>query len=111
MSTRSPEQLRWDVAYTLAVHGVPRRVLFRLLDSPAYTRNIHRFAELARQVRRVSRWKIAIADRMSGRPNLLRQYFENTNRDAASGEDLIQPNFDASPFSQPMRAPLSASGS
>lgn len=111
LPSRTPEELRWDIAYTFAVHGVPRAVIFKLLDSPAFTRNVHRFARLARQLRQVARWKTAVGDRLAGRPNLLRQYFENTNRDQASGEDLIQPNFDNSPFSRPLSRPVSAAGS
>ena len=87
LPSRTPDELRWDVAYSLAVHGVPRALVTRLLDSPAYAHNIRRFAGLARQLRAAARWKIRrSADRIIGRPNLLRQFFENTNRDLASGE-------------------------
>src|SRR5207248_9358608 len=110
LPSRTPEELRWDIAYTFAVHGVPRAVIFRLLDSPAFTRNHLRFAQLARQLRQVSRWKTAVGDRLARRPNLLRQYFENTNRDQACGDALIQPNFDNSPFSRPLPPPVSATG-
>ena len=54
---RMPEQLRWDVAYTLAVHGVPRAVLHRLLDSPLFMKHLGRFAQMARGLRAASRWK------------------------------------------------------
>jgi len=105
LPSRSSDELRWDVAYSLAVHGVPRALVTRLLDSPAFARNIRRFARLTRQLRATARWKTEMVDRIVGRPNLLRQYFENTNRDLASGEDLIQPNFDSSPLSQRLHVP------
>jgi radical SAM superfamily enzyme YgiQ (UPF0313 family) len=102
LPSRSAEELRWDVAYTMAVHGVPGRVILGLLDSPRFTRNLPRFAEVMRGVRTTARWKTDVVDRLMRRPNLLRQYFENTNRDTAAGDDLIQPNVDSSPFNRPV---------
>jgi anaerobic magnesium-protoporphyrin IX monomethyl ester cyclase len=105
VDTRAPEDLKWDVAYTMAVHGVPRRVIFRLLDSALFKDNIHAFARLMRRVRAAARFKVRVTDALAGRPNLLRQYHENTNRDAVPLPAVIQPNFDNSPFSQPLGEP------
>lgn len=105
VDTRSPEDLKWDVAYTMAVHGLPRWVIFRLLDSALFKDHIYAFARLMRQVRAASRFKMRLTDALAGRPNLLRLYQENTNRDVARPRSVIQPNFDNSPFSQPLGEP------
>jgi hypothetical protein len=101
-AARSPEQLRWDIAYTLAVHGFPRALLLRLIDSPLFTKNIDAFAKLARQLRVAARWKTRWVDRWVGRLTLLDEYVANTDRDPGSVGDFIQPNFDNSPFSRPV---------
>jgi anaerobic magnesium-protoporphyrin IX monomethyl ester cyclase len=99
---RTPEQLRWDIAYALAVHGVPRGVIHRLLDSPLFPKHIQRFAQLARRVRALGQWRWRVTDRLSGRPNLLELLIDNTNRDRLAGDDLIiQPNIDSGPFKYP----------
>lgn len=99
---RTPEQLRWDIAYSMAVHGFPRSLINRLLDSPAFTKNIYVFARLMRQVREFSRHKARLLDRFAGRINLPDLFVINTNRDPSSPGEYTQPNFDNSPFSQPV---------
>jgi radical SAM superfamily enzyme YgiQ (UPF0313 family) len=101
---RAPEQLRWDIAYSMAVHGFPRALILRLVDSPAFTKNIHFFARIMRQVRELSRRKSRLLDRFAGRVNLPELFVINTNRDPTSPGDYTQPNFDNSPFSQPVGA-------
>jgi radical SAM superfamily enzyme YgiQ (UPF0313 family) len=97
---RTPEQLRWDVAYTFAVHGVPRGVIHRLLDSAFFTKHIRRFAQLAQKMRAGSQWKGHMIERLTGKLEIFRLLVDNTNRDRAAGENLmIQPNINASPFS------------
>jgi radical SAM superfamily enzyme YgiQ (UPF0313 family) len=104
LDLRTPEQLRWDVAYTLAVHGVPRRVVHRLLDSPRFMRHLERFADAARGLRTVARWKDRMLGRLAGRPSLIALLIANVVRDQTFGENLdIQPNFDFGPFAKPRR--------
>lgn len=104
MDVRGPEQLRWDVAYTFAVHGVPGWLVHKLLDSPAFTRHIRGFARVARALRATGRWRGRLGDRLARRPNILQLIIDNTNRDQAAGEDVTtQPNIDSSPFSAPLR--------
>ena len=106
VSTRSREDLGWDVAYCMAVFGVPVPVIKRLLRSPAYYRRIKDIAWFLRQVRTVRASKLRVQDALHRRPNLLQEMWANTNRDQASRTDLtiMQPNFDNSPFSQPIRS-------
>ncbi len=105
MATRPLEQVRWDVAYTLAVHGVPRAVLHRLLDSAFFMRHIRRFARLARAMQATARWRDRMLDRFQNRPAIMQLYLENTNRDQADGDAMsVQPNIDNSPFAQPIPA-------
>ena len=100
---RAPEQLRWDVAYTMAVHGVPRAVLHRLLDGRLFMQHLQRFARVARRMQATARWKDRVVDAAFGRPSFLQLLIENTNRDRAGDGDLsIQPNIDNSPFAQPI---------
>lgn len=101
-TARTPEQLRWDIAYTLAVHGFPRALLLRLLDSPRFTEHIGTFAAFTRRLRLAARWKARLVDRLAGRLTLLDEFVANTDRDPGSGGDYIQPNFDNSPFSRPV---------
>lgn len=103
---RTPEQLKWDVAYTFAVHGVPRAVIHRLLDSSFFINHLHRFAQIALGLRAVGRWKGRMKERLSRakKPEIFQLIVDNCNRDRVAGEDLvIQPNFNASPFTKPHR--------
>jgi anaerobic magnesium-protoporphyrin IX monomethyl ester cyclase len=98
LESRTPEELRWDIVYALAVHGVPKKILINLSSSSLLSNNIQRFAQLARQIRDLSRFKMRIVDTVARRPNLLYQYWANTNRDDAFPSAFIQPNFDNSPL-------------
>jgi len=102
MNERTPEQLRWDVAYALAVHGFPHAMIVRLLDSPSFATHIHRWANWMRTLRDLSRRKMGWVDYFKDRPNLAWQFDRNINRDGASGGDFQQPNIDNSPFSKPI---------
>jgi hypothetical protein len=102
VNTRSPENLKWDVAYTMAVHGIPKSAILRFVRSRSSLRHVYRAASMMRRLRDASRLKIRLTDQLRGRPNLLRQFQENTVRDHAPGSATIQPNFDNSPFSQPI---------
>jgi hypothetical protein len=109
MGHRQPDQLRWDVTYTMAVHGVPSKVIHWLLDSPIFMQSIGRFAQIARRMQASGRWKDKMVDRLKGRPNILQLLIDNTNRDQLKGGDLtIQPNVDCSPFAQPNKRPQRA---
>jgi radical SAM superfamily enzyme YgiQ (UPF0313 family) len=103
LPSRSPDELRWDVAYAMAVHGVPTRLIRRLMASPRYDRWLPRLADLTRRGREWARRKQRAVDAIAGRPHLLWMYWANTNRDDAfpSGPN-IQPNFDNSPLSAPL---------
>jgi Radical SAM superfamily len=98
VDSRSPEQLRWDVAFSMAVHGFPRQLIHRLLDSPSFTRNIYGWAAWMRRIRNLSRRKLAWTDYFRGRPNVALQFDRNINRDGSSGGDFLQPNIDNSPL-------------
>ena len=103
---RTPEQLRWDIAYTFAVHGVPRAVIHRLLDSGLFMKHIYRFGQIARGLREAARWKGRMVERLTGKPEIFRLLVDNTNRDHAYGVDLtIQPNIGNSPFNRPLPRP------
>jgi radical SAM superfamily enzyme YgiQ (UPF0313 family) len=102
VNTRPPEQLRWDIAYAMAVHGFPRSFIFRLIDSQRFMKDIYRWARLLRGVRLLSRRKLDWVDSMLSRPSPARQLDENINRDGYSGGEFLQPNIDNSPFSKPI---------
>jgi radical SAM superfamily enzyme YgiQ (UPF0313 family) len=101
MQNRSPEDLYWDVLYAMAVHGVPGWLIARLMKGNLVRRHIRQFARLMRRVRALARWKTRQVDRLVGRPNLLEQYFLDTNRDDTPAEPVVHPNFDQSPLSVP----------
>lgn len=98
VTTRAPENLRWDIAYTMAVHGVPERVVLEVTRSRYFRRNIIGFTKAMQRLRQAAAWKMRLTDRMKGRLNLLQMYAENTVRDHAPGSAVIQPNFDNAPF-------------
>ncbi len=100
MSQRGPENLRWDIAYTMAALGVPKAVVMRVIHSKAFGPNVHRIAVVVRRLQEASRWRMRVQDRRAGRPNLLQMYAENTVRDFSPGSmSVVHPNFDNSPFS------------
>lgn len=106
---RLPDQLKWDIAYTFAVHGVPQPVISRLLDSPFFVKHIARFAQIARGLRAVGRWKSRVLGQLTKQPDILQLIIDNTNRDQVAGEDLvIQPNMHNSPFNRPLPRPARA---
>lgn len=106
MAARSPEQLRWDATYTMAVHGVPRAVIHWLLDHSFFMRHIDRFAQFARYLQELGRGKDRLVDRFKQRPNILQLLIDNTNRDQV-GDLTTQPNVDCSPLARPpRRSPL-----
>jgi hypothetical protein len=106
VGSRSPENLAWDVAYEMAVHGVPPRVIRGLMRSPTYRHHLGSVARVMRSVRTVTRRKNRLVDAVIGRPNLLHMYWANTNRDEAARESLVHPNFDNSPFGRPIEPAL-----
>jgi hypothetical protein len=86
----------------MAVHGFPRALIFRLIDSQRFMKDIYRWARLMRGVRMLSRRKLDWVDSMLSRPSPARQLNENINRDGYSGGEILQPNIDNSPFSKPI---------
>jgi anaerobic magnesium-protoporphyrin IX monomethyl ester cyclase len=67
-SARTPEDLRWDVAYLMAVYRMPAWLVNRLLDSPALApRHVHRAASVMRRVRSTSRVKARFAYTVLGK--------------------------------------------
>jgi hypothetical protein len=108
MSERSPENLKWDVAYTMAAHGVPKAAILRLIRSRFFIPNIQRFAAAMRQLVAAARWKRRTHDRLIGRENLLQMYAENTVRDFSGGSaSVVHPNFGKEPFGS---APVAVEG-
>ncbi|HLK11727.1 MAG TPA: radical SAM protein [Candidatus Binatia bacterium] len=104
VSSRAPENLRWDVAYTMAVHGVPERMALRVTRTRFFRRHLHRFVRAMRGVQEASRLKARLVDTVMRRPNLLMMFRDNTNRDSSPGAPSVQPNFDNSPFGHPIPA-------
>jgi radical SAM superfamily enzyme YgiQ (UPF0313 family) len=102
MASRSEEELYWDVAYAMAVHGLPKAFILRLLDTDLYRRNVRRFARQMRRLRTAARAKGRVVDFLARRPNLIYQFWADTNRAEMPVDAVIQPNFDSSPFSQPV---------
>lgn len=107
LPSRTPEELRWDVAYAMAVHGLPTGAIRAMLASPHYDRWLPRLAQLTRRLRDWSRFTTRTRDRIAGRPNLLYMFWANTARDDAfpSGPN-IQPNYDNSPLSAVREEPV-----
>ncbi|GBD26893.1 2-hydroxyethylphosphonate methyltransferase [bacterium HR30] len=104
MPIRSPENLYWDVLYTMAVHGFPRWLVTRLAKGRLLRRNVRQFARCMRWVSTLGAWKQRVADRWAGRPNLLDQYFLNTNREDVPAEPVVHPNFGLAPLTLSTRA-------
>jgi hypothetical protein len=102
LSSRRRAVLAWDVAYAMAVHGMPREFIFRLIDTGVLERHALLFARIMRRVRALARRKARIVDRIARRPNLLQHYFANLNRREAPADVTLHPNFDNSPFSTPL---------
>jgi anaerobic magnesium-protoporphyrin IX monomethyl ester cyclase len=107
LPSRTPDELRWDVAYAMAVHGLPTGAIRTMLASPRYDRWLPKLAQLTRHLRDWSRFKTRTLDRVVGRPNLLYMFWANTARDDAfpSGPN-IQPNYDNSPLSAVREHPV-----
>lgn len=102
MNDRDEAELYWDVAYGMAVHGVPAPLIRRLMDTEFYSRHIRGLTRQMRRVRKVARAKQRLADRLARRPNLLQQFSDDATRTEAPAAGAVQPNFDSSPFSQPV---------
>jgi hypothetical protein len=108
---RSTEDLRWDVAFTMAVHGFPRWFVYGLLRSDLLPRHIHRFVALMRRVCAAARLKGRAVNWLRRRPDLFQQLWMNTNRKGSTAELVVQPNFDNSPLSIPVEKPRTVSAS
>ena len=63
---RSIEDLRWDVAYMMAVYRFPRWLVEALVRRPVFRRHIHRAAEGMRHLRTIAHWKARVAHRVTG---------------------------------------------
>lgn len=100
-STRPADALYWDVLYAMAVHGFPRALVVRLMETAVFRRRVRDFARVMRRVRAAARWKTRLVDALAGRPNLLYQYWADTNRGDAPAQLNLQPNVDSSPLSAP----------
>ncbi|MCX8071241.1 MAG: B12-binding domain-containing radical SAM protein [Candidatus Binatia bacterium] len=103
MEARGPEALYWDVLYAMAVHGVPRWVILRLMKGSLIRRHLRQFVRLARWAGSLAQWKKRHVDRWVGRPNLLDHFFINTNREDVPAEPVVHPNFGQTPFSVPQQ--------
>jgi radical SAM superfamily enzyme YgiQ (UPF0313 family) len=103
VETRSPDELAWDVSFAMAVHGFPAPIIHRLRRSGLMRDNIHAFIRLMRAVRVTARGKTRALNWLFGRPDLFHQHWRNANRETSAAELVIQPNFDNSPMSSPLR--------
>ena len=101
VESRSVEQLSWDVAFILALHGVPKGAIRRLRSSSLLRKNIWTFVHLAQRFHNVARKKAELMSRLRGRPDLVVQHVTNSNREEMAVEPVVHPNFDNSPFARP----------
>jgi radical SAM superfamily enzyme YgiQ (UPF0313 family) len=94
---RRPETLRWDIAYEMAVQGVPRRLIKPFMRSRLFNRNMRRIANGVTRMGRITRY-------LTGQ-RLVDDWAKNTVRDLSPGlsTDDIQPNVDSAPFRVPPR--------
>lgn len=102
MSDRTEHELFWDVAFGLAVHGFPKAFITSLIKTDYFRNNVRGFAHQMRRIRKVARAKSRVVDYLAGRPNLVYQFWADTNRAEMPAGTVLQPNFDSSPFSQPV---------
>ncbi len=95
---RSPEALKWDIAYQLAIQRVPRPLIEALMRTRVFNRNLRRIAD------GIVKWG-AMFRRLSGRTTLADDWAKNTVRDLSAGmsTDDIQPNVGSSPLRVPPR--------
>jgi radical SAM superfamily enzyme YgiQ (UPF0313 family) len=105
VNTRGPEALYWDEVYAMAVHGFPRPVIEALMRSGVVRRHVYTFARIMRRVRAAARLKGRLVDTILRRPNLLHQFWADTNRMDTPAEITVQPNADNSLFNQSMVSP------
>ena len=63
---RPPQDLRWDVAYTMAVYRFPRGLVHKLLDSPLFARRVHLAAGFMRKLRSAAALKARIRYKVTG---------------------------------------------
>ena len=79
LPSRTAEELRWDVAYAMAVHGMPTGLIRRLHRARRATiAGCRSLAQLTRQGRELARLKTRTLDRIVGRPNLFWMFWANT---------------------------------
>ncbi len=98
---RSEEQLGWDVAIAMAVHGFPKPFILRAMQTSYFRRNIRSIAHQMRRLSTVARYKGRFVDFLARRPNLLYEFWADANRGDVPSSVVIQPNFDNSPLSMP----------
>jgi hypothetical protein len=65
-----------DIAYTMAVLGIPKSVILRAIRSRVFLPNVRHIANGMRRLQEVSRWRMRARDRRARRPNLLQMYPE-----------------------------------
>jgi len=63
---RPPADLRWDVAYTMAVYRFPAGLVHRFLDSQTFTRRVHLAAGFMRKLRSAAALKARIRYKVTG---------------------------------------------
>jgi anaerobic magnesium-protoporphyrin IX monomethyl ester cyclase len=65
---RTPEELRWDVAYMMAVYRFPKWLVHRLLDSRALSpRHVHQAARVMRRLRTAAAVKARFTYMVTGK--------------------------------------------
>jgi len=84
------------------VHGFPKAFILRAMHTESFRRNLRSLAHQMRRIRILARAKGRLIDYLARRPNLVYQFFADANRVEEPIDVVIQPNFDNSPFSQPL---------
>jgi anaerobic magnesium-protoporphyrin IX monomethyl ester cyclase len=98
-SSRTEEQLYWDVAFGMAVHGFPKLLILRLMNTDGFRRHIRLIAHQMRRLHTIARAKGRVVDFVARRPNLLYEFWADANRGDVPADIVLQPNFDSSPLS------------
>jgi radical SAM superfamily enzyme YgiQ (UPF0313 family) len=64
---RTIDDLRWDVAYMMAVYRFPRRLVWWLVDSPLLTKHIQGAVRFMKRVRKLTQLRDRVIHRLTGR--------------------------------------------
>ncbi|MCK6556416.1 B12-binding domain-containing radical SAM protein [Candidatus Binatia bacterium] len=99
MHSRTEEELYWDVAFGMAVHGFPKATILPLMRTAYYRQNLRFLAHQMRRVRTIAYAKTRVVDYLARRPNLAYQFWADGARVETPIEVAAAPAFEYSPAS------------